>query len=108
LTDEHSLAWTAMPYRAPVLDTSRNVIGSAESLLGDEDEDIFHGVVVKTKRGGHLLEIPAARVQRITTEHVYTSIRPHEIASLEPYREDKWFHLGWGGHFRKHPMWKKD
>ena len=31
------LAWTAMPYRAPVTDRDGNRIGTAESLLGDEE-----------------------------------------------------------------------
>lgn len=39
--DETSLAWTAMPYRAVVVTAEGKEIGTAESLLGDEEEDIF-------------------------------------------------------------------
>jgi len=48
---EEQIAWTAMPYRAPVLDSAGNRIGTAESLLGDEEDDIFHGIVVKLADG---------------------------------------------------------
>src|SRR5450759_5721755 len=60
--DETAVAWRAMPYRAPVVAADGSEIGTAESLLGDEAEDIFHGIVVKRKPGGHVLEISAVRI----------------------------------------------
>lgn len=105
---EEAVAWIATPYREPVLDSAGDEIGRTESLLGDEETDIFHGVVVRKKSGGELVEVPAARVTRITTERVYTDLSPTDVAELEPYEEEKWFHLGWGGLFRKHPKWKEE
>jgi hypothetical protein len=102
--EEQQVAWQAMPYRAPVLDAGEEQIGTAESLLGDEAEDIFHGIVVR--RGGHDLEVEATRIKKITTRKVYTDLRPDELDDLPVYREQKWFHLGWGGLFRKHPEWR--
>jgi len=75
-----ALAWPAMPYRAPVYAADASEIGSAESLLGDEEADIFHGIVVK---------------------------RREDVSALEPYREERWYHIGWGGLFRKHPEWDR-
>jgi hypothetical protein len=89
--EEPAIAWTAMPYRAKVFGADGTEIGTAESLLGDEEEDIFHGIAVKT--GGRLVEIAAAHVDSAGA------------AALESYREEKWFHIGWGGLFRKHPQW---
>ena len=103
---ETAVAWIAMPYHAPVVDASGAEIGTAESLMGDEKEDIFHGLAVKLK-GGRLVEIPASQVSRITDQRVYTTIAAPDVAKLPPYQEERWFHLGWGGLFRKHPMWTK-
>jgi hypothetical protein len=103
--DQPALAWIAMPYRAKVVGADGTEIGSAESLLGDEEEDIFHGIAVKVQ-GGRLVEIPAARVKRITALGVATDLDRSDVAQLEPYKEEKWFHIGWGGLFRKHPEWK--
>jgi hypothetical protein len=64
--DETAVAWRAMPYRAPVVAADGSVIGTAESLLGDEAEDIFHGIVVKSRHGGSPLEIAASRIKKIT------------------------------------------
>lgn len=103
--DETTVAWRAMPYRAPVVASDGSAIGTAESLLGDEEEDIFHGIVVKSHVGGKSLEIPASRITKITEKHVVTNLTDAEVAALQPYREAHWFHIGWGGLFRKHPEW---
>lgn len=106
--NETQVAWRATPYRAAVVGLDGSSIGTAESLLGDDDEDIFHGIVVRRVTDGKLVEIAASRINRITTNHVSTDLSSDEIKALPPYREEHWFHLGWGGLFRKHPEWEKD
>jgi hypothetical protein len=93
--NETQVAWRAMPYRAPVVSLDGSGIGTAESLLGDDDEDIF------------LVEIAAPRINKITKNHVITDLSTDDVAALPPYREEHWFHLGWGGLFRKHPEWEE-
>jgi len=105
--DEAPVAWIAMPYRATVVAADGSEIGTAESLLGDENEDIFHGIVVKRREGGKLVEIPAERIKKITDKHVVTDLTEDQTSTLQPYRESHWFHIGWGGLFRKHPEWDK-
>jgi len=104
--DETPVAWPATPYRAPVLDAEQAEIGPAESLLGDDAADIFHGIVVG--HGGRMLEVPGARVTRITTERVYTDLRPDEIAGLNDYAVEPTYTVEWGGLFRRHPKWDRD
>ena len=103
--DETVVAWRAMPYRAPVVAADGSEIGTAESLLGDEEEDIFHGIVVKPKQSGKALEIAAVRIKKITIKHVVTDLSDADVLALPAYREEHWFHIGWGGLFRKHPEW---
>ena len=102
--DEPAIAWKATPYRAVVVTGDGTEIGTAESLLGDEQEDIFHGLAVRATRG--MVEIPAARIKKITARGIVTDLGGDEVAQLEPYREEKWFGIGWGGLFRKHPEWE--
>ncbi|HYM49359.1 MAG TPA: hypothetical protein VET65_02190 [Candidatus Limnocylindrales bacterium] len=104
---EQQVAWIATPYRAPVMDSEGNELGTTESLLGDEQSDIFHGLAVKLKSSGTVVEIPADQVRRITTVRVYTGVTPDAVAALPRYREEAWFHLGWGGLFQKRPEWKQ-
>jgi hypothetical protein len=106
--DEPAVAWPAMPYRSVVYAADGTEIGTAESLLGDEDADIFHGIAVRRRSGGATAEIPAMRINKITAKGVATDLDASEVAALQPYREERWFHLGWGGLFRKHPQWDRD
>ena len=103
--DQPALAWTAMPYRAKVVASDGTEIGSAESLMGDVGEDIFHGIAVRVSHG-RIVEIPAVRVTRITAGGVSTDLAASDVVGLEPYREEKWYEIGWGGLFRKHPEWQ--
>ena len=107
MEDERQVAWIATPYRAPVLDSDGNELGTTESLLGDEQSDIFHGLAVKLRSSGAVVEVEAAQVRKITTARVYTSVQPAQVEGLPRYREEHWFHLGWGGLFQKRPEWKQ-
>jgi hypothetical protein len=105
--DETVVAWTAMPYKAPVVAADGTVIGKAESLLGDESEDIFHGIVIDREGDGKRVEIAADRVKKITEKHVVTDLTAGDVTELQPYREERWYHIGWGGLFRKRPEWER-
>lgn len=96
-----------MPYRATVVDRAGAQIGTAESLLGDEEEDIFHGIVVRRSSDHKLVEVAAASVLRITSSAVVTDLDSASTAALPPYREEHWYHLGWGGLFRRRPEWRE-
>jgi len=105
--EEDGISWLRTPFKAPVLDAAGTQIGTTESLLGDEQEDVFHGIVVKLTHGGEHKEIPASQVTRITASHVETSTPVGGASALQPYSEQRWFHLGWGGLFRKRPEWRE-
>ena len=102
------ISWRAMPYRAPVLSAAGVNFGTAESLLADEQEDIFHGIVVRLKAGGALVEVAADEISTITASAVHTDLSPSQVASLPAYRPQRWSHIEWGGLFRHHPQWKQD
>ena len=102
--DETTVAWRAMPYRAPVVAADGSEIGTAESLLGDEARTSFTASWSSIAGAVSTSEIPAARIEalKITEKHVVTDLTEADMATLEPYREEHWFHIGWGGLFRKH------
>jgi hypothetical protein len=103
MDDQEQLAWKAMPHHATVTDRSGAPIGTAESLLGDEGADIFHGIVVRRQPDHKLGEVAAASVVRITRSAVTTDLDPEATAALPEYREEHWSHFGWGGLFRRRP-----
>jgi hypothetical protein len=108
-TDQETpVSWMAMPYRVPVLDRDGKRIGTAESLEGDVNKDIFHGIVVKLEGSRELRELLADHITGITTRAVRTDLAEGELETLPPYTEERVYHLDWGGLFRKHPEWKEE
>jgi hypothetical protein len=105
---DDQVAWIMTPYQAPVLDSEGGRFGITDALLGDEAEDIFHGLAVKVTQGGHVVELSADHVIRITRSAVHTDVAPAAVALLPAYQQERWFHLGEGGLFRKRPEWKRD
>jgi hypothetical protein len=83
--DETQVAWQAMPQHAPVVASDGSEIGTTEKLLGDLDDDIFHGVVVR-RGDGEAIEIPARRIKRMTARRVVTDLNAGEAETLPPYR----------------------
>lgn len=104
--EEQQVAWIQTPYHAPVLDRDGADVGTAESLLGDEAEDIFHGLAVKLRDGGAVVELVADRVTKITVVAVHTDLESGQAGQLPAYQPERWYHLGEGGLFRKRPEWK--
>jgi hypothetical protein len=109
MSEEKQVAWLVTPKEAPVMGSDGNLLGEVRAVLGDDEENIFHGLAIKPESGGDLLEVPGARVERITTERVYTSLTEADLGALEAYEEDHWFDFeGVGGFFRKRAKWEKD
>lgn|ERR1035437_1040326 len=104
---EQEVAWIRTPYHAPVFDKSGGEFATTESLLGDEASDIFHGLAVKLHEGGRIAEIAAEQIDKVTLGGVHTSVTPDLVEGLPAYQEERWFHLGWGGLFRKRPEWEE-
>jgi len=86
--DETTVAWQAMPKHAPVVAADGTEIGTAESVLGDEEEDIFHGIVVKRNGDGEKVELPARMITRITTRRVIADLDPGGAEALARYARD--------------------
>jgi hypothetical protein len=84
--EEREVAWLAMPEKAPVMGESGEEIGRMEELLGDKEDDIFHGIVLKLARGGHKVEVRANRIPKITTRRIYTDLTTDELEHLPPIK----------------------
>ena len=83
--DETPVAWQAMPRQAPVVASDGTEIGTTEKWLGDQDDDIFHGIVAR-RRDGRAVEIPAKRILRMTERHVITNLAASEAEALPAYK----------------------
>ena len=55
-----------------------------------------------------MVEVPADKVDRITTERVYTQLAPDEAGDLPEYEESRWFDFRGVGRLLRKPKWKQD
>jgi hypothetical protein len=108
MESEKTVSWMAIRQNASVLDRDGNDIGHVEAVLGDDEDGIFHGLALNLKGWGGHVELPADRVQRITTESVYTDLAPNEGKSLEELETDRWFEFEGRSRFLKRVRWGKD
>jgi len=83
--DETPVAWQAVPAHAPVVGADGSEIGIAESVLGDEEQDIFHGIVLRRRPDGEKVELPARRIKKMTSRRVITDLGTGDVGSLPPY-----------------------
>lgn len=82
--NETPVAWTNLPHHAAVVAADGSEIGSASKVLGDVNADIFHGLAVQLG-DGVVVELPAARIKRMTDRHVVTDLSEIEAQALPRY-----------------------
>jgi hypothetical protein len=85
--DETTIAWTALPRDAIVVGSDGGEVGRVRYVLGDQDEDIFHGIAMRRADGGGTVEVQWNRIKRLTEQHVVTDLSGADVESLRPYRE---------------------
>jgi PRC-barrel domain len=73
----------AIRNNARVADRHGTDIGYVERVLGDEDDDIFHGLALNLRGWGGHVELPAGRIVRITADHIDTDLERDEGRSLK-------------------------
>jgi hypothetical protein len=104
---ERAVSWMAIHQSARVVDGDGTDIGHVEAVLGDEEDDIFHGVALDLKGWGGHVELPADRIQRITADKIYTDLGPQEGESLKKLEPDRWFEFEGRSRFLKRAKWEK-
>jgi sporulation protein YlmC with PRC-barrel domain len=95
------VAWTGLETGALVIAADGSEVGKIKEVVGDEEADIFDGLVVNHSRRGSSHYIASERVKSIWPERVETDLSPEEAGSLPVYDEPKvtaW-HAGDGGGF---------
>lgn len=100
-SDEPQVAWIALEAGAAVLGADGSQVGTMKEVAGDEEHDIFHGLVVNTPGVEGDFYIPAERATGIWPTRVATDLSREEAKSLEPYTASQvtHWHADEGGGF---------
>jgi hypothetical protein len=95
------VAWTALDEGALVVAADGSEVGHVMEVAGDEEADIFDGLVLTHAKHGTSHYIAAERVKGIWPDRVETDLTPAEAESLPDYTEPKvtTWHADEGGGF---------
>jgi hypothetical protein len=87
--DEPRVAWTSIDAGATVVAADGSEVGRIKEVVGDEEADIFDGLVITHSRRGSSHYIPSERVRDIWPDRVETDLSPEEAENLPAYEEPK-------------------
>lgn len=106
--EERPLAWQAIREHTRVLAADGQEVGTVVEVLGLEQQDIFHGIVVALNTGHREVVIPAEKVGTITNRRLETSLPLAEIDTLELYQPESSFKLGLVGLLGRRLGWVEE
>jgi hypothetical protein len=105
---EQPIAWRGVPQDTPVRSSEGEHVGKLADMLGSDDEDIFHGIVVHLDHPGRDVFVPADDVTLMTPSHLDVAYTTDQLHALPEHTEARQYELGWVGFFRKHLGWKRE
>jgi hypothetical protein len=105
---EQPVAWRAVLQDTKVRSSDGREVGTVSDLLGSNQEDIFHGIVVHLGKVGHNVLVSSDNVSVMTRSYVAVSLSSDQIRALPKHAEEHEYHLGVTGLFRKRPGWIED
>ena len=105
---EQPIAWRGVAQDTPVRTSEGETAGTLSDMLGSDQEDIFHGIVVHLGRFRHHIFVAADQVSLMTPSHVDVSLTSAEIHALPKHDDERQYDLGMVGLLRKHPGWVRE
>jgi hypothetical protein len=84
---EPQVAWIAIEAGAVVQAADGSQIGTMKEVAGDEEHDIFDGLVVATQGSETPRYVPAERVKGIWPMRIETDLSADEASRLAAYQE---------------------
>jgi len=102
------LSWKAILEETPVYSSGGDRVGAVHEVLGSDQQDIFHGIVVRHGLINGDVMIPADQVRQITDRRIDVSLGTERIRALSPHVEEESYRLGLVGLFRKKLGWVPD
>lgn len=99
------VSWLTIRAETPVFSSDGEEVGTVHEVLGSEQDDIFHGIVVRSGLLGKDSVVPAPQIGAMTDSRIDLALAAEEVRALEPFREEESYHLGIVGIFRHRLGW---
>lgn len=108
MAENQPISWRSIVYGTPVISRDDEPTGKVHEVLGDDADDVFHGLRVALASGRRDVMVPADAVVSLATDAVRVGLTRSELDALPTYQEEATYHLASVGWLRKHLGWKKD
>jgi uncharacterized protein YrrD len=106
--DTQPVSWLTIRAETPVFSSDGEEVGTVHEVLGSEQADIFHGIVVRSGLLGKDSVVPATQISNMTDGRIDLDISAEEVRALEPFKEEESYHLGIVGMFRHRLGWVQE
>jgi hypothetical protein len=103
--DEQPVSWKTIRADSPVFSSDDEEVGTVHEVLGSEQADIFHGIVVRSGLLGKDVVVPAQEVTGLSDRRIDLALSAEQVRALEPFKEEESYHLGVVGMFRHRLGW---
>jgi PRC-barrel domain len=103
--DEGPVSWKTILDETPVFSSDDEEVGTVHEVLGSEQEDIFHGIVVRSGLLGKDVVVSARDVTGLGEKRIDLALSAQQVRDLEPFKEEESYHLGIVGLFRHRLGW---
>jgi hypothetical protein len=103
--DEGPVSWKTILAETPVFSSDDDEVGTVHEVLGSEQEDIFHGIVVRSGLLGKDVVVVAQDVTGLGEKRIDLALSAEQVRALEPFKEEESYHLGIVGLFRHRVGW---
>jgi len=84
---EPQVSWKAIEANAPVFSSEGEAVGKVESVVGDQDADVFTGLAVSIDVLGPARLVPSECVRGIWPDRVDVALTKVQIERLPEYEE---------------------
>lgn len=103
--DSGPVSWKTILADTPVVSSDGDEVGVVHEVLGSEQEDIFHGIVVRSGLLGKDVMVPAERVGHLANDKIGVGLTAEEMRALEPFQDEESYRLGIVGLLRHRVGW---
>jgi hypothetical protein len=108
VSENQPISWRSIIYGTAVIASDNEPVGQVREVLGDDAEDVFHGLRVALSGGHRDVMVSVDDVASMAQDAVRVDLTRAEIEALRTYDEEAKYHLASVGWLRKHVGWKRD
>ena len=102
------MSWRSIVYGTPVVSSDNLRVGQVREVLGDDADDIFHGLRVALAGAHRDVMVPADEVASLAADEIRVDVTKADLDASPTYKDEATYHLASVGWLRKHLGLKKD